>query len=343
MIQSQAPNPRQRRVTALSHGLYQVAWLEAPLAAGDPVPEVLPLTGAFHRAIRLGQERYPVLGDLVELENSGQRIGALVPARNIFSRAMPGEDYRDQILAANLDRLYLVMGLDRDYNENRLERYITVAQIQGLEFWIILTKRDLCPDFQPRLAQVRALSPTSPIFCTDAPAGQGLEGVLEGLAPGSFAYLAGSSGAGKSTLMNALFGRQVRQVGQVREDDGRGRHTSSDRRAFLHPAGIWLADSPGLREIGLPGEDSSSLASGGASLDYRCRFSDCSHQNEPGCGVLAALAAGQIDQKRYRQILQLVQEAQGRSQNLQEARRQRDKTIARYSREIQSSPKRRRD
>jgi ribosome biogenesis GTPase len=319
--------PRYNRIVGVSHGLYSVYT--------EKGTNLYRLSGLLHRRIESHERRYPALGDFAILDEEKELITDILPENNRFSRARPGREFEDQLFAVNLDRLFITMGLDSDYKEGRLERYTQVARLNNLNYSIILTKKDLCEDPDAYVASVKFLAPGAPVFCTDALHRDGIENILAEIPYDGFIYLAGSSGAGKSTLINALFGSEVRATAAVRETDGRGRHTTSDRIALRHPDGFWVADSPGLREIGLPGGTETEEI-----FSELCRFSDCTHRTEPGCAVLAALEENRLTSEQYLRILELDEESQNRRVNAKEARRQRDKTVTKQRKQIRTTIKR---
>jgi ribosome biogenesis GTPase / thiamine phosphate phosphatase len=238
---------------------------------------------------------WPVVGDWVALEE-GCRIAHVLPRRTAFSRKQPGDVTREQVIAANIDVLFVVCGLDGDFNPRRIERYLLLAWESGAKPVVVLNKSDVCMDAAAAAAGVSALASGAPVLAISAREGWGLRALEEHLKPGLTAALIGSSGAGKSTLINRLLGREQQLVQGVRAGDSRGRHTTVRRELFLAPGGWLLIDTPGLRELQLwAGADSIDAAfSDIAELGAGCRFRNCRHQGEPGCAV----AAAGIDQAR---------------------------------------------
>ncbi len=222
-----------------------------------------------------------VTGDWVVVE--GGRVAAVLPRRNRFSRKRPGRRTEEQVIAANLDVLFIVTGLDGDFNPRRLERYLVAAAASGVRPVVVLNKTDLCPE-PPRVDARSVL--------TSALTGAGLDVLAAEVAPGETAAFVGSSGAGKSSLVNRLLGAGRQAVAPVRESDSRGRHTTVRREMFVVPPGWLLIDTPGLREL----EPWDALAaldaafSDVAALAAACRFRDCTHRGEPGCAVAGAVA-----------------------------------------------------
>jgi ribosome biogenesis GTPase len=290
---------------------------------------------------RFRDQRQPLCaGDWLWVQPQEGRalIHGLVPRRTLLARQAAGPSGRPQPLAANLDLVGIVMGLDRDFNPARLERLLTLAWDSGAAPLVLLTKADRVDDPGPYAARVEASAPGVPVLALSAPSGLGLEAVRERFAEGTTAVLVGSSGVGKSTLLNALLGEEARRTGAVRDSDGRGRHTTSLRELFLLPGGGCLIDTPGIREVG--------LLAGTAGLDAafrdvqdlapHCRFRDCSHGAEPGCAVQAALAEGSLDPCRYDAYLRLRREADYAAarddQRLRQERERRWKVIAKEQR-----------
>jgi len=234
----------------------------------------------------------------------------LLPRGPSLTRQEPGPGTRPQCLAANLDVVLLVMGLDRDCNPARLERLLALAWGSGARPVVVLTKSDLNDRAESLSARIGAVAPGVQILAVCAPTGAGLAPVRGCLEGGLTGVLAGSSGAGKSTLLNALMGAEVRRTQAVRAADGRGRHTTSLRELFLLPGGGCLIDTPGIREVGLgaEGADLESTFSDLAAFAARCRFRDCAHRAEPGCAVRAALADGLLEPERYAHFLRLHRE-----------------------------------
>lgn len=248
-------------------------------------------------------DELPVVGDWVGARVVGDfaLIEEVEPRRTAFIRKAAGRTQAAQVVAANVDVAFLVCGLDRDFSERRLERYLVLARESGARPVVVLNKADLAPppelDLNAPVVAVSALADVSPL--------------LAYFAAGETAVLLGSSGAGKSTIANALLGEGRLATAAVRESDARGRHTTTARMLMALPGGRWLIDTPGMRELGLvAGEgaleavfpDVEAFAAG-------CRFADCSHGPEPGCAVAAALAAGALDALRWESYLKLRAEA----------------------------------
>lgn len=236
--------------------------------------------------LRHASEDWPVVGDWVALENRS-RIARVLPRQTTFSRKQPGSTVREQVIAANVDVLFVVSALDGDFNPRRIERYLLLAWESGAKPVVVLNKADMCPDVAEAAETVAALASGAPVLVVSARDGWGLPALEAQLKPGVTAALVGSSGAGKSTIVNRLLGREQQRVQDVRVHDTRGRHTTVRRELFVAPRGWLLIDTPGLRELQLwAGPQSIDAAfSDIAALAANCRFRDCSHQGEPGCAV----------------------------------------------------------
>ncbi len=250
---------------------------------------------------RFPAEERAVVGDWVLLENAADQIVALLPRRTLLKRAAAGETYKQQPIAANVDTVLVVSGLDMDFNPRRLERYLLLVRASGAEPVLVLTKNDLHPDTDVAALLAGIAAHGVAIHRVNAKDPNSVAVLHAFLGPGCSAVLIGSSGAGKSTLTNTLLGIQKIKTAAVRENDSRGRHTTTHRALIPLPQGGCLIDSPGMRELKLTGEE--SLEEGGfediEALTSQCRFSDCRHNGEPGCAIAAALASGALDAQRY--------------------------------------------
>jgi ribosome biogenesis GTPase len=268
------------------------------------------LAGSLRHRARGPGDR-PAVGDWVALGPADGRhravIHGILPRRTAFVRRAAGDRTVAQVLAANVDTVFLVMGLDGDFNLRRLERALVLAWESGAEPVLLLNKKDLCPDFEARRLEAERVAPGVPVRVVAAKPGEGLEGLSEWLGRGRTVALLGSSGVGKSTLVNRLLGREKQKTREVRASDQRGRHTTSHRELVPLPGGALLLDTPGLREIQLWSDGTGLEATFGdlAALGASCRFRDCGHDREPGCAVRAAVEAGGLERRRLESYLKL--------------------------------------
>ncbi len=260
--------------------------------------------------LRHSSGAWPATGDWVVLRSEGNLIEAVLPRKTKFSRKEAGERTEEQILAANVDVLFLVAALDGDFNLRRLERYLLLAYESGAEPVIVLNKADLCPQAGLEIARVRSIAAGATVLLMSALRTEEVDQLTQCMTRGQTAALLGSSGVGKSTIVNQLLGREEQAIASVRESDSRGRHTTTHRELFILPAGWLLIDLPGLRELQLWAEP-ESIHRTFPELDEfssRCRFRDCRHQGEPGCAVAAALVEGTFDETRFQSYLKLQRE-----------------------------------
>jgi len=271
-----------------------------------------------HKAIdRAG---LPVVGDWVVVEpQPGERgiIHALLPRKSSFSRNLPGhrksrgkQRLEQQVIAANIDLIFVVSGLDRDFNLRRIERYLTLVGSSGADAVILLNKTDMCDNPVECKTQVEEIAESVPVHLCMARDADQLEFIFRYVEQGKTIALLGSSGVGKSTILNGLLGEQRQKVAEVSHSDGKGRHTTTHRELFLLPEGGIVMDNPGMRELHLWGGEDDLLESFSdiEELALRCKFSDCRHQTEPGCAVTAALAAGDLKEERLSSYRKLKEE-----------------------------------
>jgi ribosome biogenesis GTPase / thiamine phosphate phosphatase len=256
----------------------------------------------------------PAVGDWVAAaarpEERAATIHAVLPRKTKFSRKVALHATEEQVLAANVDAVFLLMSLNEDFNLRRLERYITMAWESGAQPVIVLTKTDLAHDWELRVLEVEAIAFGLPVHAISNLTGDGLDLVRAHLVPGRTIALLGSSGVGKSTLVNTLAGEELLATKEIREDDGEGRHTTTHRQLVLLPGGGLVLDTPGLRELQL-WESSDGLAETFEDVEElaaQCRFTDCAHRTEPGCAVQAALEDGTLPFGRWDSYKKLQRE-----------------------------------
>ncbi len=257
----------------------------------------------------------PGVGDWVVLSEApgADRIAIIehvLQRRSLFTRGAAGREARAQVIAANIDRVFAVCGLDHDFNPRRIERYVARIAASGAEAEVVLNKADVCDDVSAREAEVMRSCPGVPIYSVSALLGQGIDALRASIGAGMTVALVGSSGAGKSTLVNALIGRAEMLTGEVRAHDSHGRHTTTHRQLVLLPSGGILVDTPGMRELQLVDEDGLDAVFGDVTtLAAQCRYRDCTHHSEPGCAVIHAVDEGTLDPERLDHYRKLQREA----------------------------------
>lgn len=270
--------------------------------------------GFFHHART--PDQFPAVGDWVAVRpRPGEPradLHAVLPRRTKFSRRAAGSEEIEQIVAANVDTVCLVSGLDRNFNPKRIQRFLVAAKESGAEAVIVLNKADLCDDTRAVIREIERLVPGVPVHLTSAETRKGLRAFTAACAqPGRTLAFVGSSGVGKSSLINALLrDDEALPTAEVREKDSKGRHTTTRRELVLTPGGALVIDTPGMRELQLWGvEDGVEEAFPDiAALALRCRFTDCGHANEPGCAVRASLENGELPPLRLAQYQKLQAE-----------------------------------
>lgn len=266
----------------------------------------------FHKPFT--KQDLPVVGDWVALDtsdpNSPAVIKQVLPRQTVFSRKFSGKNEREQVMAANVDIVWIVSTFGTDLNLARLERYVTLVLESGAFPVIILAKSDLGENHDQVLGDVRDRIPGVALHAVSAHAANGLEALDEYIQDGQTVALLGSSGVGKTTLINYFLGEEVHHTAAVREKDGKGRHTTTHRELILIPRGGLLLDTPGMRELQL-WNTSDSLDKSFTDIEElaaECRFSDCKHEGEPGCAVNAALESGDLSPDRFENYKKLERE-----------------------------------
>jgi ribosome biogenesis GTPase len=297
-------------------GLFGECWAEA--------------SGKLRLAAEEGVE-WPAVGDWVTAEvreaGSSALILAVLPRRSRFVRKMAGKKFAEQVLAANVDTALLVAALDGDFNPRRMERYLTQCWESGAKPVIVLNKADACGDASVKAAAMERTALGTEVCVISARTGQGMEGFERFLAAGQTVVLLGSSGVGKSSITNRLLGEMQQEVRPVREGDSRGRHTTTARELFVLPGGALLIDTPGLREL-QPWDAAGGVSQAFADIDAlaaECRFSDCTHEGEPGCAVRAALSAGIVEEARLENRRKLLREQEFLRRKMDPAARHKEK------------------
>lgn len=259
-------------------------------------------------------EEFPTTGDFVRInynQSGDSQILKTLTRRSFFSRRDPTPGRGEQAVASNFDFVFILMSLNFDFNVKRVERYLTLAWQSGAAPVIVLTKADLVEDFTEQIRRIEEVAIGVQLYVVSAKTGFGIAELKELLKPSETIVLLGSSGAGKSSLVNALAGEDIMSVGDIREDDSKGRHTTTHRQLIKLNCGAMIIDTPGMRELGM-WDVSTGLGEAFTDIEQyfgMCRFSDCKHQNEPGCAVKAAIADGLLPQERWDSYLKLKQEA----------------------------------
>ena len=287
------------RVCQQQRGLYRVV-----TEAGEKAATV---AGKFAYEATVNSD-FPAVGDWVLLDHNAV-IQRLLPRKSAFMRRAAGTGHSAQVVAANVDLVFLTMSLNADFNLRRLERTLTVAWDSGATPVIVLTKADLCDHVDAVLDEVAAVAIGVEVIVCSALAGDNVKAVSERIAAGQTVAFIGSSGVGKSTLINHLLGRETLATAAIREGDDKGRHTTSHRQLLLVPGGGIVIDTPGMRELQIDGADLSRTFEDIEALALNCKFRDCGHTTEPGCAVLDAVANGALAPKRLENYRKLLAEA----------------------------------
>ena len=293
------------RVTAVHRERYELVCAQGPASARLK-------TGVYY-----GPEavEFPTTGDFVLLQYNGHGdsvITRTLPRRSVFLRRDPTPGRGEQAVAANFGTCFLMASLNNNFNSARLERYLTLAWQSGATPVILLTKSDLLEDFTEQVRMAEEIAMGVEVIALSAVTGFGLEQLSPYLRQGKTVVFLGSSGVGKSSLLNALMGETAMAVKEIREDDSRGRHTTTHRQLFMTPSGAMVIDTPGMRELGM-WDVSTGLGAAFADVEEvlarPCRFSDCGHGSEPGCAVKTALENGELSPERLESYLKLKREA----------------------------------
>lgn len=266
------------------------------------------------RYLATGREDYPAVGDWVVLqarpEEGKATIHGILPRKSKFSRKQAGMTTEEQLVATNVDTLFLVNAMNNDFNLRKIERYLIMAWESGANPVILLSKADLCDDVEEKLAAVESIAIGVPIHVISSLQNEGIDALAPYVREGQTVALVGSSGVGKSTLINRLAGLEVMDTGGIREGDDKGRHTTTHRELIVLPEGGLLIDTPGMRELQLweadEGFDNSFRDI--EEIAAQCRFGDCGHRSEPSCAVKAALEDGSLDQGRFSNYLKMQRE-----------------------------------
>jgi ribosome biogenesis GTPase / thiamine phosphate phosphatase len=277
----------------------------------------------------------PTVGDWIALDRTTMRLAALYPRTSLFKRRNAGNTSRSQSILANVDTVLIVTSANLDFNVARLERYLALAFEAGVTPVIVITKADLAEDADAYADTARAISPDLAALTLNARGADVAAQLAPWLVKGQTIALMGSSGVGKSTLVNALMSASVQDTGGIREDDSKGRHTTSGRSLHLLPSGAWLIDTPGMRELQVVdvADGIDAVFDDITALTAQCRFSDCKHGSEPGCAVRGAIESGDLDPERLQRFGKLQREERHNSEAAHQAHA-RYKAFGRMTRKI---------
>ncbi|MDO9324203.1 MAG: ribosome small subunit-dependent GTPase A [Methanoregula sp.] len=294
--------------------------------------------------------RFPAVGDFVVLlhqpEAGSTTIVDILPQKSVFTRGTAGKAGTDQVIAANIDIVFIVTAAGHDLNARRIERYLTIAHASGAKPVIVINKSDLTDDPAQLTDEIIPVASGIPVIPVSALSGEGITGLEPFLDSGTTIVLIGSSGVGKSTLINRLLDQPLQETSVIRDYDGKGRHTTTVRQLFILKSGALMIDSPGIREVGL------GTASGGidetfpdiSELAEGCRFSDCRHEKEPGCAVQEAVKNGTLSSFRFENFHRLEREVafeqEKADMGLKRSERKRWKGITKLAKEISARGKR---
>jgi ribosome biogenesis GTPase len=279
----------------------------------------IPLTSSWHDAT---PENRPTVGDWVVLDDQYSRIERVLDRKSIFRRVAAGGKTEIQLIAANIDILFVVTSCNEEFKESRLERYLALAVEAGVIPVVVLTKIDLSDDSDSYAERARSVG--VPVESINALDRNTFDGVIAWIERGSTIALVGSSGVGKSTLLNTLEKTKIAATNEIREDDKKGRHTTSHRALHQLPGGGLLIDVPGIRELKVAEVDAAlaTVFDDIEAVAAKCRFTDCRHESEPGCAVRNAVENGDIEARRLRNYLKLLRENERNSASLAEKRLQ---------------------
>ena len=281
------------RISEVNKNGYKIRFWEQELSAK--------LKGHFYEE---DAEKLPVVGDYVTFlynRHGDSVILSVCERKSFLQRPDQAKTGVMQYMAANVDYLFIVTSLNEDYNYNRIARYASIAVQGGAVPVVILTKSDLCANVGRYVREAEQISDNVRVHAISALCGIGLDELKEYMTPGTTICLMGSSGAGKSTLINSITGEETMKTSAIREDDDKGRHTTTYRKLIELPGGVTIIDTPGMREVGMANAQDGidETFSDIVELEARCRFGNCRHETEPGCAVKAALASGELSAERY--------------------------------------------
>lgn len=293
-----------------------------------------------------GFEEFPTTGDFVLINyipNGDSQIIRTLPRKTFFSRRDPTPGRGEQAVASNFDYVFIIQSLNHDFNEKRLERYLTLAWQSGATPVVVLTKADLVDESDTYIRIAESYAVGVPVHAVSSKTGAGLNALSDYISSGKTIVFLGSSGVGKSSLVNALADEDIMTVNGIREDDSKGRHTTTHRQLIMLKNGAMIIDTPGMRELGM-WDVSAGLGEAFADVEQylgKCRFRDCKHQTEPGCAIKEAIANGELSRERWESYISLKSEAKYSDDKAAFLRQKQqwNKDIAKYNRKKKAEKK----